>query len=126
MRHFAQAVCLSTTMLLAGCAGGPALPGPETAAATGPEFVMPGRWILTAPDAPSCGMNFTATAGQNEGAVVPEGGCPGRFFTGRRWALDKQSLTIIDDRKETLATLTFANGRFEGKSVNDIPVTLNR
>ncbi len=87
---------------------------------------MPGRWMLAAPNAPACGMNFTAKPGANEGRVAPEGGCPERFFTSRRWMLQQSTLTISDDDNGQLAQLNFAGGRFEGKSGTGTPLTLER
>lgn len=126
MRRLAPAFCLAIALSLAGCAGGPSLPLEATPAPPATELSMPGRWMLSAPNAPVCGMNFSAAAGKLEGSVMPEGGCPGRFFTSRRWVLNKDTLTIIDDGNEPLATLTFANGQFDGKSVNEMPVSMAR
>ena len=66
---------------------------------------MAGRWILTAPNAPSCGMNFAGAPGAREGTVSPEGGCPGKFFLSRRWALEQDALVINDDENNPLARL---------------------
>jgi hypothetical protein len=126
MRRLAPAGSLFIAIMLAGCAGGPSLLDGAPPAQPAEALTMPGRWMLSAPNAPDCGMNFSAAPGKNEGSVVPEGGCPGKFFTSRRWTLDKDALTIIDDGNEALATLTLANGQFDGKSVNDMPVTLKR
>jgi len=106
-------------MLLAGCAGDP-LGG----SASTPDAGMTGRWILAAPNAPSCGMNFAGPPGGREGRVAPEGGCPGKFFMSRRWTLGPSRLTIIDDENQPLATLSHANGRYEGQSSTGLPVTL--
>lgn len=109
---------------LAGCAAGPSLLSDN--AAPEPELVMPGRWMLSAPNAPACGMNFSGKPGATEGIVSPEGGCPERFFTSRRWQLQQSALTISDDDNNQLASLNYASGRFEGKSNSDTPVTLDR
>ena len=85
---------------------------------------MAGRWILSAPNAPTCGLNFTGAAGAREGSVSPEGGCPGKFFMSRRWSLASGGLTIVDEESEPLATLSYANGRYEGQSSTGISVTL--
>lgn len=124
MRRLAPASLLGIAVTLAGCAGAQDLLGADTPAKPSADISMPGRWILSAPNAPSCGMNFAAKPGEKEGSVAPEGGCPGKFFTSRRWTLDRGALTIIDDGNEPLVTLTFENGQFNGKSVNDMPVTL--
>jgi hypothetical protein len=117
-------------LALAGCAGGQSLMGeqPAPAAAT-PAVVMDGRWMLSAPNAPSCGMNFATSSkspGTHEGTVAPEGGCPGRFFTSRHWLLAPGALTINDYEGTPLAKLDFAGDHFEGKSTEGLPITLAR
>lgn len=111
---------------LTGCASGEnSLLSASTTAATA-EVTMPGRWMLSAPNAPSCGMNFAGGPGAYEGTVVPDGGCPGRFFTSRRWVLASGGLTINDHEGNALAQLGFAGGNFEGKTAEGMPVTLAR
>ena len=85
---------------------------------------MAGRWILAAPNAPSCGLNFNGSAGAREGTVSPEGGCPGKFFMSRRWSLASGALTIVDEDSQPLATLSYANGHFAGQTATGLPVTL--
>jgi hypothetical protein len=113
-----------TALTLAGCAGGASLLGGETSPA--PEVAMPGRWILSVPKAPVCGMMFSGDPKKPDGAIVPEGGCPERFFLSRRWSLQQGTLKISDDNDNLLATLSLTGGRFEGKSNADTPVTLTR
>ena len=111
--------------MLAGCAGGPF--GASTPAAptlTGDD--MPGRWFLVAPNGPPCGMNFGGAPGAQQGTVTPDGGCPGKFFTSRHWALEQGALVINDDDNQPLARLTFANGHFEGQAAAGMAVTLSR
>jgi len=98
----------------------------QTPASQTSTDIMAGRWILAAPNAPTCGINFTGDPGVQQGALVPEGGCPERFFLSRSWALDGNTLTIRDDRNQVLAQLTFANGAFTGTSIGGTPVTLTR
>jgi len=88
--------------------------------------VMAGRWILAAPSAPTCGINFNGDPGVQQGTLVPEGGCPERFFLSRSWAINQNTLTIRDDNSQILAVLTFANGVFAGTSTGSTPVTLTR
>ena len=57
---------------------------------------MAGRWIMAAPNAPTCGMNFSGPAGARTGNVSPEGGCPANFFFSRHWLLEADVL-VIDD-----------------------------
>ncbi|HEX5211326.1 MAG TPA: AprI/Inh family metalloprotease inhibitor [Pseudolabrys sp.] len=112
-------------LLLAGCAANP-LGEATPAAAPERPLIMNGRWILSAPNAPSCGINFEGAAGGQGGTLMPEGGCPGNFFTSRRWTLAQGALTIADENNQPLAQLAFADGRFEGKTTAGAPVTLNR
>lgn len=115
-------------LTLAGCAGEQLSLG-ETAAPPAPAVAidMAGRWRLAAPDAPSCGMHFGGGPGIRNGAIKPEGGCPGNFFTARHWRLTTDGRLMIDDyRMNPLAELQFADGSFSGKSNTGGPVTLSR
>ena len=87
--------------------------------------VMDGRWILSAPNAPSCGMNFTAPAATS-GSATPDGGCPERFYLSRRWQLADGTLTIVDADDAALGTLSVVGDHFEGKSDAGTPITLSR
>jgi len=98
----------------------------QTPASQTSTDVMAGRWILAAPNAPTCGINFSGDPGVQQGALVPEGGCPERFFLSRSWLLAENRLTIRDDSGQVLAQLTFANGAFSGLSAAGTPVTLSR
>ena len=106
---------------LAGCAGGGSLGGSAV-----PDTGMVGRWMLAAPNAPICGMNFAGAPGARDGTVSPEGGCPEKFFMSRRWSLDQDALAINDQDNQPLAKLSHAGGRFEGQSTAGTPVTLSR
>ena len=113
-------------LMLAGCAGqGLSLGGSEAAPAAAPVSLA-GRWMLAAPNAPACGMIFAGTQGAREGTLAPEGGCPGKFFTSRRWSFDGSALIIKDHDGQPLANLNFAKGRFEGRSTAGTAVTLSR
>lgn len=57
---------------------------------------------------------------------MPEGGCPGKFFTSRGWTLDQGTLVINDDENQPLAQFKFAAGRFEGQANAGMAVTLTR
>ena len=110
-------------MTLAGCAG------QGNPFGTKPQQVdtgMAGRWIMAAPNAPTCGMNFTGPAGARSGNVSPEGGCPGNFFLGRTWALEADVLVINDENSNSLARLTSTGHGFEGQSTAGLPVSLTR
>jgi hypothetical protein len=112
---------LVMTLLLGACASeGPTPPAPS------PQFAMPGRWMLSAPNAPPCGMEFEGEPGQPEGAIRPDGGCPGNFFMSRHWTFAQDTLTITDDNNEPLAALKLAEGGFAGQSTTGLPVTLAR
>jgi Protease inhibitor Inh len=110
-------------LMLAGCAGqGFSFEGKPQQADT----AMAGRWILAAPNAPTCGMNFTGAAGARSGNVSPEGGCPGNFYLSRHWLLEQDALAINDDENNSLARLQLAGTRYEGQSVAGLTVTLTR
>jgi hypothetical protein len=111
-------------MTLAGCAG-QGSPFGDKAQQT-PDTAMAGRWILAAPGAPTCGMNFTGAPGARTGNVSPEGGCPGNFYLSRTWALEQDALVINDDENNPLARLPSTSGRFEGQSTAGLSVTLTR
>lgn len=115
------------SLLLAGCATQPTpLVGTQAVAPKTESVDMNGRWKLAAPNAPSCGMHFESAPPANEGAVKPEGGCPGKFFTSRHWALSGRQLTISDHNREPLAQLRLSGGQFSGKSTTGTAVTLSR
>jgi hypothetical protein len=111
-------------LLLADCAGGPF--GDSIPAAPTPTDDMTGRWFLAAPNAPPCGMNFGGAPGAQQGTITPDGGCPGKFFTSRRWTFEQGALVINDDENKPLAHLTLAGGRFEGQATAGMAVTLSR
>jgi hypothetical protein len=111
-------------LMLAGCAGGGLSFGGSAPDAQSVPAGMAGRWILAAPDAPACGMNFRGDA--HEGTVSPEGGCPGKFFLSRRWSLEQDTLVINDEDSRPLGQLKLAGGRYEGQSATGTPVTLAR
>ena len=71
-------------------------------------------------------MTFTANPGAAEGSIAPAGGCPGNFFTSRKWTFERGSLIIRDHKGEALAELAFADQRFEGKATNGAAVLLAR
>lgn len=92
-----------------------------------PPVAMAGRWMLASPGRGQCNMNFRSAAPDaSEGTIAPEGGCPGKFFTSRRWAYDSTGLSIRDHNSEPLAQLSADGSRFDGKSTAGEPVTLTR
>ncbi len=119
------AALLLTYVMAAGCASSPP-PEPEVAAAPPPPPPPPlpppvdlaGRWRFTAVGAGACFMKFGAEPGAAQGTIAPEGGCPGRYFTSRKWTFEHDLLTIRNHKDEPLAQLSFANGRFQGHEGN--------
>jgi Protease inhibitor Inh len=111
---------------LTGCAGDQVSVGSSAPAPAPIDASMTGRWILGAPNSPSCGLEFGGSTGARNGAVRPDGGCPGNFYMSRRWAMEGSVLTIADDENQPLAQLRPGGARFEGQSTNGIPVTLER
>lgn len=97
---------------------GPASPPPET---------MAGRWLLAGAGSSQCNMTFGGAAGAAEGTIAPEGGCPGSFFTSRKWTYEQGSLVIRDHNGAPLGQLAQAGpGRFDGKASDGLQVTLTR
>lgn len=102
-------------------------PTAATRAGPAPAVNMAGRWVLATPGAGYCGMNFAATPGANEGTIAPEGGCPGKFFTSRQWALEHNAIIIRNHTGEMLAQLNVAEpSRLEGQSATGEQVSLTR
>ncbi len=61
-------------------------------------------------------MTFGAANAQApDGTIAPEGGCPGKFFTSRKWTYDQGGLIMRDHTGQPLAQLTGAGGRFDGR-----------
>jgi hypothetical protein len=114
--------------LLAGCAGsGISLSDtPPAVAQQPPPAGMRGRWVLSAPNAPSCGLHFGGAPDAKEGSIAPEGGCPGKFFTSRGWVKTDSGLTINDDKGNPLGQLAPAANGFEGQATSGMAVTLTR
>ena len=102
----------------------------QTATVTAPASQAPemnGRWVLSSTAGGVCAMNFS-TAGANDGTIRPEGGCPGKFFTSRKWTYEGTSLVIRNHNSEPLGQLsTVAPGRFEGQmAAGGTPISLVR
>lgn len=121
------------SLALAGCGGGAGslmsddADKPQAVAAVdvGKEG-MEGRWVLAAPNAPTCGLTFTGPSGASEGRVTPDGGCPERFFLARRWRLADGALTVVDGDGVSLGAFRNAGDRFEGKSATETAIALSR
>jgi hypothetical protein len=93
----------------------------------GGQVDMVGRWVLASPNAGFCNMNFSGKPGTLEGAIAPEGGCPGNFFTSRKWAFEQSALVIRNHKGEPLAQLSAAAPtRLEGQATSGEQITLSR
>jgi hypothetical protein len=72
-------------------------------------------------------MTFSAASpSAADGTIAPEGGCPGKFFTSRKWSYDAFGLVIRDHTGAALARLTAGESGFDGKATAGEPVTLMR
>ena len=122
------AVILVLFATVAGCASNPP-PEPEAAAAPPappppppppplPPVDLAGRWRFTEVGAGTCFMKFGAEPGAAKGTIAPEGGCPGKYFTSRKWAYEHDLLIIRNHKDEPLAQLSFAGGHFQGHDGN--------
>ena len=120
----AVSACTSTQRL-----GGAA---PEQAAAppapppAPPPIDLSGKWKLSMAGGGACLMTLGATPGAAEGSIAPAGGCPGNFFTSRKWTYEHDTLVIHDHKGEVLVQLSFSAGRFEGQAVGGGAMTLAR
>ena len=120
------AIGVLVVLTLTGCAGEQFSLGSSAPAPAPVDDSMTGRWILSAPNAPSCGLEFGGAAGARAGSVAPDGGCPGNFYMSRRWAIEGGVLTITGQESQPLAQLKVVGTRFEGQSSAGTPVTLSR
>jgi hypothetical protein len=130
------ALLLAVACALGGCLTTSSNPDPMAAttgrvAAAPPKPTaladMAGRWRLASPGGASCSMTFSGSAGAVEGTIAPEGGCPGNFFTSRRWAFDQSALIIRNHNGDPLARLALsATGSFEGQASGGELVSLAR
>jgi hypothetical protein len=126
MNSVRAATGVLVVLTLAGCAGEQLTSGSSVPAPAPVDASLTGRWILSAPNAPSCGLEFRGGAGARSGNVAPDGGCPGNFYTSRHWAMESGALTISNNENEPLAQFKVEGGRFEGQSAGGMPVALSR
>jgi hypothetical protein len=110
-------------LTLTGCAGERVA---LESAPTQKDLTIPGRWILSAPNAPTCGVEFGGSPAGRAGSIAPDGGCPGNFYMSRRWSMDDGAITITDAENQPLAHFKLVGDRFEGQSSNGVPLTLSR
>jgi hypothetical protein len=92
---------------------------PAQAELTPAPIDMAGRWRLAAATGGACFMTFGLAAGAPgaaaaQGTIAPEGGCPGNFFTSRKWTFEDGALIIRDFKGQTLARLAYAGDHFQG------------
>jgi len=101
------AIIVLAAFTLAGCASEQAVTGaPVSATPYGaPPEPMAGRWQLAAVGASQCVMNFGGTPDIGEGTIAPEGGCPGSFYTSRKWTFENGSLMMRDQMGKRSASL---------------------
>ncbi len=99
----------------------PAPPSP----AQPPPVDLAGKWKLSAAGS-ACLLTLTDEPGATDGKIAPAGGCPGDFFTSRKWTFDHDALMIHDYKGQMLVQLSFTGGHFEGKDANGAAITLAR
>ena len=115
---------LALAVLAASCRGDrvAGVGDPSAARPTPPPVEMAGRWFFSAGGGSTCTMNLTS-----DGAIRPEGGCPGNFFTSRKWTFENNALVMRDHNGQPLAQLTQAGpNRFEGPGAQGPQVSLAR
>jgi hypothetical protein len=110
-------------LTLTGCAG-ERVPLESTSAQK--DLTVPGRWILSTANAPTCGIEFGGAVSGRAGSVSPDGGCPGKFYTSRRWSMSEGSITITDAENQPVAHFRLVGDRYEGQSTSGMPMTLSR
>jgi len=135
VRGAQAAAILLVFAALSGCVASPP-PEPQVAAAPPPPPPPPppspppvdlaGRWRFTETGGGSCLMNFGNAPAAVQGTIAPEGGCPGNFFTSRKWTYEHDLLIVRDHKDEVLARLSLMRGRFEGREANGAALSLSR
>jgi hypothetical protein len=127
----AAAMVLMLAMLTA-CASNPFGGQPDQTAATPPPPPPPpappppapppvdlsGKWKLSVAGSGGCVMTLGDNPGATDGSVAPAGGCPGNFFTSRKWTYEHDKLIIRNHKSEVLVELSFDNGSFAGQGIS--------
>jgi predicted small secreted protein len=90
-----------------------------------PPFDVGGRWKFTAAGG-GCIMNIGNAPGAAQGTIEPAGGCPGSFYMARKWTYEHGMLIMRDHKGQSLAQLSPAGDRFEGKQTDGGKVMLSR
>jgi hypothetical protein len=101
----------------------PSVPAPATL--TPPPVDVAGKWRLSVAGSSACTMTFGGSTGASDGSIAPAGGCPGSFFTSRKWSYENDRLVIRNHKGEVLTQLSFTGGHFEGQAAGG-SVTLAR
>jgi hypothetical protein len=132
---FRATVLILALLALAGCgsdrggfdwAGSKPVPA-APAQPSPPPVNLAGRWLLSSPGKGQCHMTFAASGPTAiDGAIRPEGGCPGKFFTSRKWSYSDSGLTLSDHTGQSLAQLSNTGATFEGTAASGEPVALLR
>jgi hypothetical protein len=137
----AAVLLLALATSIAACAttgGSNSSQSDQTAAATPPPPPPPppppqpppvdlaGKWKLSVTGGGACVMTLGDVTGAAEGTVAPAGGCPGSFFTSRKWTYEHDKLSIRDHKGAVLIELSFADGRFHGQSATGAAITFTR
>jgi hypothetical protein len=105
----------------------PAPPQPPPPPPPPPPVDLAGKWKLSAAGGGGCVMTFgNSPVSAAEGPVAPAGGCPGNFFTSRKWTFEHDMLIIRDHKGEVLVELSFVDGHFDGQVANGGAITLAR
>ena len=130
---FRASALLLTLIALGGCSGmgnfdfSGSSSQPVKMEPSAPPASMSGRWLLSSPGRGQCHMTFGAAAPNAvDGTIAPEGGCPGKFFTSRKWTYDQSGLTMRDHNSQPLAQLSGDGAQYNGKAASGEPVTLAR
>ncbi|HEX4407268.1 MAG TPA: AprI/Inh family metalloprotease inhibitor [Xanthobacteraceae bacterium] len=89
-------------------------PPPSPAKPSPPPTDLGGKWKFTTGSG-SCLMAFSANPGAADGTIAPAGGCPGAFFTSRKWSYEHDRLILRDHKGNVLVELSFADGHFQGQ-----------
>ena len=121
------ALIIALALALGGCARESVVAGAPAGGPRTPPEPMGGRWQLAAPGSSQCAMTFGTAQNEGEGTIAPEGGCPGNFYTSRKWTFEQGALVLRDHNGQPLGQLAqSAPGRFDGKATNGQQVTLSR
>jgi Protease inhibitor Inh len=134
----AALLVLAGLLGLAECASSGPQPQPAASAAPSPPPPPPppppapppvdlaGKWKLSAAGGAACVMTLGDSPGAAQGTIAPAGGCPGAFFTSRKWTFEHEMLVIRDHKGDALAQLSFSAGHFEGQGKDGAALTLSR